>query len=179
MSLAIEWRETLHLSLDGNSTAVVMPAYPLFLGVAAMVFPGTWVPVGLLQAFLGGLTAWLAYRVAWEVFEKARAAWIVLGLVAFYPPLVVAPAELDPVVVTGFLLTLGIWLLTLNFRDVQHILFFMAAAAVFSAAILVTGEVLVLIPFVGLWAGIRSYHRGVGVLCGSAFCLACLAALMP
>jgi hypothetical protein len=178
-SLALEWGATFNLSLNGSPTAVVMPVYPLFLGIAAMVFPGTWIPVGLVQAFLGGASAWFAYRIAFRIFGKPRRAWIVLALVAFYPPPLVASARLDSLVLTGFLLSLGIWLLTLNFDDVQHILIFMAAAVVFAIAILTSGEILLLIPFLGFWAGIRSYHPGIGLLCGSAFCLACLVALMP
>jgi hypothetical protein len=136
-------------------------------------------PILILQAIVGGLTGWFAYRALWRICRIPAVAWGTLLLTSFYPPLVVVCLRLEPIAILGLLLAVGLWFLSAVFRDCLHIVFFMAAAVVFSIAIYFSPKILAVVPILGLWCGIRAHHRAVGILGAVAFCLACLVALMP
>lgn len=177
--LADEWRTSLDFSLDGRPTAVVMPLYPIALGVLRWLNPESWRSVLVLQAIFGALTCWLAFRVAWRVSRNAVVAWSTLALCALYPPLVLACLKLEPLVAYGFLLVLGLWLLTFVLGDSFHIGFYLAAGILFIMGLYLTPRLLVPIPLLALWAGLRAYDRLSGTLGAVALMLACILSLMP
>jgi hypothetical protein len=179
MRLAEEWRSGFSYALDGHPTAVVMPVYPVSLGIIRWVFPDSWKPILLLQSIAGGLAAWLVFRLAWRISRIEAVAWGTFLLCAFYPPLVLMCLKFEPSAFYGFHLALGLWLLSFVLRDSPHLVFFMAAAALFMGTIYLTPIILPLIPLFALWAGLKAYDRVTGILGAVALCLACVLSLMP
>ncbi len=177
--LGDEWRTTFGYSLEGHPTAVVMPAYPLLLGAFRWIFPDTWTPVRILQAVLSGLTAWLVYRIAWRISRLQMVAWGAFLLCLFYPPLILLPLKVEPGVLYAFVMALGIWLLSFVLTASAHLVFFMMAAVLFMSGIYISPRILVMIPLLALWAGLKAYDKVTGFLGAVALCLACVLCLMP
>lgn len=81
------------LAAGGGPTAFRPPAYPLFLAAVYTVFGVHPLAARVLQAGLGVVTVGLLGLLAWELFDR-RSAWIVAGIAAIYPPLVLAGGTL-------------------------------------------------------------------------------------
>jgi hypothetical protein len=177
--LADEWKTNLSFSLEGHPTAVLMPLYPILLGITRWISADTWLPVLILQAILGGLTGWLVYRLAWRISRIETVAWLTLLLCLFYPPLMLLGLKLEPEILYGFLLALGMWLLSFVLNDTPHLLIFLLASLLFMGGIYLMPKVLILIPLVAIWAGIKAFDRVTGFLGAVALCLACVLCLMP
>ncbi len=177
--LGDELKSSFNYSLEGHPTAVVMPVYPLLLGASRWVFPETWTPIRLLQAVLGGLTAWLVYRIAWRISRLEMVAWGTLLLCLFYPPLILLSLKIEPGVVYAFVMALGIWFLSYVLTPSSHLVYFMMAAVLFMAGIYITPRILVIVPLLALWAGLKAYDKVTGFLGAVALCLACILCLMP
>lgn len=102
----------------GVPNARVMPAYPLFLTLVYKVVGDPWrqiTAVRLIQAFLGSLSALLAFAAVRRIFGKDLPAVLTALLVAVYPTYVLS---------CTLLLTEGLGLFTM-------LLFFYVAAAAF------------------------------------------------
>ncbi len=178
-TLADEWRTTFGYGLDGHPTSVVMPAYPLLLGAFRWVFPETWLPILVLQAILGGLTAWLVYRIAWRISRLEMVAGGTFLLCLFYPPLILLCLKIEPGILYTFVVALGIWLLSFVLTPASHLVYFMMAAVLFISGIYISPRVLVIVPLLALWAGLKAYDKVTGFLGAVALCLACVLCLMP
>lgn len=178
-SLADECRTTFGFGLEGHPTAVVMPVYPFLLAATRWVFPDTWMPVRILQAILGGVTAWLVCRIAWRISRLEMVAWGTLLLCLFYPPLILQSLKIDPGVLYGFVMALGIWFLSFVLCSSSHLVYFVMAAVLFMSGIYITPRVLIIVPLLALWAGLKAYDKVTGFLGAVALCLACVLCLMP
>lgn len=177
--LADEWKTSWTYSLDGHPTAVLMPVYPLLVGALRWILPDSWLPILILQAILGTLTGWLVFRIAWRISRIPEVAWGTLCLCLFYPPFILLGLKIEPGMLYTFSLALGIWLLSYTLVRAAPLAHILMAAFLFMGVIYLSPRILVLIPLLALWAGLKSYDRLTGMLGSFALCLACIVCLMP
>jgi len=178
-TIAEEWRGAFSLTVGGNPTAAVMPLYPILLGLFRIGSPESWMPILVLQAILGGLAAWLAYRVAWRIGRVPAVAWGTLLLCLFYPPLVLQSILLEPGPILTFCLALALWFLTGVFRPSVHLVAFMFGAGVFVIGFYLSPKIIIAIPIIALSCGVCAVDRKTGMLASFALLLGCMVALMP
>ncbi len=177
--LADEWRSNWSYSLEGHPTAVMMPVYPVVVGLLRWVMPDSWTPLLVLQALLGTLAAWFVFRIAWRISRIPGVAWGTFFLCLFYPPLILLGLKIEPGMLYAFSLAFGIWLLSFTLVRTAPLAHILLAAFLFMGVIYVSPKILILIPFLAVWAGLKSYDRLTGMLGAFALCLACIVCLMP
>ncbi|MBK7494419.1 MAG: hypothetical protein IPI28_03020 [Candidatus Omnitrophica bacterium] len=177
--LADEWRSNWSYSLEGHPTAVMMPVYPVVVGLLRWVMPDSWTPLLVLQALLGTLAAWFVFRIAWRISRIPGVAWGTFFLCLFYPPLILLGLKIEPGMLYAFSLAFGIWLLSFTLVRTAPLAHILLAAFLFMGVIYLSPKILILIPFLAVWAGLKSYDRLTGMLGAFALCLACIVCLMP
>ena len=106
------WVGTYGLSLDGQPTAAVMPAYPILLGLQKWLYSDSWQPIIWLQIVLGALSAWLGARIAWKVYRQPVAFWAALLILLLHPAFCAMCGKIEPLCIATFLFLLGVWFLT-------------------------------------------------------------------
>ena len=101
---------------DGTQYPVILsslptpPVYLLFNGFWQALLPAesAVIVIRLLQALMGTLTCWLAYRLAWKVSGDARTGLIAAGVLALSPAFVMETAQIATETLFIFLLAGGL-----------------------------------------------------------------------
>ncbi len=179
IQLGENWVGTYSLLLEGQPTAMSMPAYPILLGLQKWMFPDSWQPIIWLQILLGTLSAWLGARIAWKIFLQPVAYWATFAILLVHPAYCALSGRLEPICVTTFLFLLGTWILTFVFKPGFHLAYFLMATGVFCMALYFSLKIFLIVPILALGIGCLAHEKVVGVLGGVTVCLALLVSLMP
>jgi len=138
----------------GVSNARVMPGYPLLLTLVYKILGDSWrqiTAVRLIQAFLGSLSALLAFAAVRRIFGKDLPAVLTALLVAVYPPYVLSCTLLLTEVLALFTMLLYFYIAAAAFDTGSRFLHVLAGIA-FGLHILVRPTMLPLfvLPFICL-----------------------------
>jgi 4-amino-4-deoxy-L-arabinose transferase-like glycosyltransferase len=159
---------------EGHPTAFDDPGYPVFLA-ALYGTVGSAVPtIGVMQAFLGGLTAALIAWTGWRLGGMG-AGWAAGGLAAVYPHLVFwTPYVLSETLFVA-VLVVALWALV-EAQVREHLGWFVAAGVTIGLGVVTRS---VLVPFVPIAAacawwlarGRRRWAHGAAVVAGALIVL--------
>lgn len=93
---------------------------PLYYWVSAPVYAltgGDVVALRLMSVLWGAVTAWMAFRISWRVFdEQATVALAVMGVVAFLPQHLMINASINNDALANALIAVTLWL-CLRYRE--------------------------------------------------------------
>lgn len=132
----------------GESCAIRMPVYPLFLAGfvrTGLLYPG----VVIAQSLMGGTIVWMAWRIGTEAFTP-RVGVLASIATAFNPYAVIHDTALQDTVLLSLCIAWSLVLLLSAHRTRRATLWF-AAGFVLALAILTSARVAVFVPFVIAW----------------------------
>lgn len=94
------------------------PLYLMLIGMAQAVLPpdGAITAVRILQAIMGAVTCFFAYRLAWAVADDERAGLVAVAVLAVHPAFVLESAQILTETLYTFLAVAGLWVYVVAFR---------------------------------------------------------------
>jgi len=88
------------------------PFYILYAGIFQQFLPDEMVilTMRLSQCFIGIITVYLAYRIAWRITDDNRVGLVACVLLAFHPSFIIESSNIATETFYIFFLTMGFWL---------------------------------------------------------------------
>ncbi len=146
----------------GNEAFFQAPLYSYFLAVIYAIFGHSCLVPRLVQAALGALTAWLAYRLGLRLYDK-RIALLAGMIVTLYGPLIHYCGQLLPASLTVFLVIL--FLIQFDrLLDQPANWKFLLAGLLLGLSALSQPKILIFLPFSLIWMVFRLKDRGRGLI---------------